>query len=343
MVLRRPGVLALFVAAAALLFAAGCSGGGGTPTRSPGLEKPDLTVAVVPTTDSAGFYVALHEGLFAAQGLHINYVPAASGERIINQQALGQVDISAGNYVSYIEAQLNYSRGLRATNIPDPNSAQIAADMDVFEEASVMRPGFVGLFTLPNSPIRTAADLTGKTIGLNAPGNVAYLLLATYLEENGVSPSSVHLRYFPFPVMTQALVSHQVDVAFLAEPFVSLAETTVGAVPLTDMDEGPANAFPIEGYAVTKQWAKRYPRTLAAFERALEQGQQIAAQNGGAAEAAMKAFSSTDGVTSEIGALLTFESYPLGPVDPERIQEVADAMRQFRLIPDSFNVHQIIG
>lgn len=336
--------MALFVAAAALLFAAGCSSGGsGTPTRSPGLEKPDVTVAVVPTTDSAGFYVALHEGLFAAQGLHINYVPAASGERIINQQALGGVDISAGNYVSYIEAQLNYSQGLRATNIPDPNSTQIAADMDVFEEASVMQPGFVGLFTLPHSRITTAADLRGKTIGLNAPGNVAYLLLATYLEENGVSPSAVHLKYFPFPVMTQALVSHQVDVAFLAEPFVSLAETTVGAVPLTDMDEGAANAFPIEGYAVTKQWAKRYPRTLAAFERALEQGQQIADLDGGAAEVAMKAFSSTDGVTSEIGALLTFESYPLGPVDPERIQEVADAMRQFGLIPDSFNTHRIIG
>jgi NitT/TauT family transport system substrate-binding protein len=344
MAYRRPGFLVLFVAAAALLFAAGCSSGGsGTPPGSPGLEKPDLTVAVVPTTDSAGFYVALHEGLFAAQGLHINYVPAASGETIINQQALGGVDISAGNYVSYIEAQLNYSRGLRATNIPDPNSVQIAADMDVFDEASVMQPGFVGLFTLPHSPITTAADLRGKTIGLNAPGNVAYLLLATYLEENGVSPSSVHLKYFPFPVMTQALVSHQVDVAFLAEPFVSLAETTMGAVPLTDLDEGATNGFPIEGYAVTKQWAKRYPRTLAAFERALEQGQRIADLNGAAAEAAMEAFSSTDGVTPEIGALMTFESYPSGEVDPERIQEVADAMHQFGLIPDSFNAHGIIG
>jgi NitT/TauT family transport system substrate-binding protein len=344
MAYRRTGVLALFIAVAALLSAAGCSSGGsGTPPRSPGLEKSDLTVAVVPTTDSTGFYVALHEGLFAAQGLHIKYVPAASGERIINQQALGGVDISAGNYVSYIQAQLNYSRGLRATNIPDPNSTQIAADMDVFDEASVMRPGFVGLFTLPHSPITTAADLRGKTIGLNAPGNVAYLLLVTYLEENGVSPSSVHFKYFPFPVMTQALVSHQIDVAFLAEPFVSIAETTVGAVPLTSLDEAATHSFPIEGYAVTKQWAKRYPKTLAAFERALEQGQQIADLDGAAAEAAMRAFSSTDGVTPEIGAVLTFESYPLGAVDAERIQRVASAMRHFGLIPDSFDAQRIIG
>jgi NitT/TauT family transport system substrate-binding protein len=307
------------------------------------VEKPDLTVAVVPTTDSTGFYVALHDGLFAAQGLHIKYEVAASGERVINQQALGGVDISAGNYVSYVEAQQNYNRGLRATNVSNPMSSQIAADMDIFKEASVMQPGFVGLFTLPGSPVRTAADLKGKTIGLNAPGNVAYLLLASYLDANGVSPSSVHLKYFPFPLMTKALVSHQVDVAFLAEPFISLAEETAGAVQLTNLDGGASQAFPIEGYAVTKQWAKKYPATLAAFERALAQGQEIADTDRHAAEQAMEAYQSTDGVSSEIGAILTFESYPLGQVDSVRIQRVANEMQQFGLISGSFDVRRIIG
>ena len=206
-----------------------------------------------------------------------------------------------------------------------------------------MNPGFVGLFTLPGSPVRTAADLQGKTIGLNAPGNVAYLLLANYLEANGVSPSSVHLKYFAFPVMPQALMSHQVDVAFLAEPFISFAEGAAGAVQLTNLDAGASQAFPIEGYAVTKQWAKKYPGTLAAFKRALEQGQQIADTNRQAAEQAMVAYQSTDGVSPQIGAILTFESYPLGQVDSVRIQRVADEMHQFGLIPQNFDVHQIIG
>lgn len=340
---RRPGILALLTTVVALLLVAACSSGGaGKAAGSPGVEKPDLTVAVVPTTDSTGFYVALHEGLFAAQGLHINYVVAASGERVINQQALGQVDISAGNYVSYVEAQQNYDRGLRASNIANPNSAQIAADLHIFDEASVMQPGFVGLFSMPNSSIKTAADLKGKTIGINAPGNVAYLLLASYLDANRVPVSSVHLKYYPFPVMTQALVSHQVDVAFLAEPFASIAETAVGAVPLTNLDEGSSQAFPIEGYAVTNQWAQRYPRTLAAFRRALDQGQEIADTNRGAAEAAMEAYSSTDGVSALIGAILTFENYPLGPVSNVRLQRVINEMQQFGLISGSFNVNELI-
>ena len=330
--------------AAILGLCASCSGGGGGSGASPGgIEKPDITVAVVPTTDSTGFYIALHQGLFAAQGLHVTYKPAASGERVINQQALNQVDLSAGNYGSDIEAPQNYDRGLRATNIANPNDNQIAANLDIFAEASIMQPGFVGLFTRPGSHITTPADLVGKTIGLNAPGNVAFLLLASYLQDNEISPSKVHFAYFPFPLMAQALASHKVDVAFLAEPFITIAQQALGAVELTNLDQGANNAFPIEGYAVTKQWAAMYPNTLAAFRRALAQGQRIADTNRLAAEQAMEAFTSTDGVSPLIGAVMTYENYPLGAVDSTRLQRVADEMRQFGLTRSALNVHAIIG
>lgn len=327
---------------ATLMLAAGCSRSGSTQALG-GLEKPDLTVAVVPTTDSTGFYIALHEGLFAAQGLHVTYKPAISAEDVVNEQALGKVDVVGGNYVSDIEAQNNYNRGVRATDRANPMASQIAANLDVFAEASVMQPDFVGLFTPPGSPINTVADLKNKTIGINAPGNVAYLLVASFLKQNGLSPGSVHFKYFPFPQMTQMLMEHKVDVAFLAEPFVSIAEEAVGVTELTNMDQGASEAFPIEGYTVTKQFVARNPKTLAAFKRALEQGQQIADTNRGAAEQAMAAFKATDGVSPEIAAVMTFESYPLGQVDSVRLQRVANDMRQFGLLSRNFNVRQIVG
>jgi len=61
---RVPGT-GLLVTAVTLLLAAGCSTGGSAAGTS-GVEKPDLTVAVVPAVDSAGFFVALEEGLFKA-------------------------------------------------------------------------------------------------------------------------------------------------------------------------------------------------------------------------------------------------------------------------------------
>jgi NitT/TauT family transport system substrate-binding protein len=76
-----------------LVLAAGCSSGAGA-ARAAGVEKPDLTVAVVPAVDSAGFFVALHEGLFRARGLNVKFVPAVSSETVIAGQVSGR-EISA--------------------------------------------------------------------------------------------------------------------------------------------------------------------------------------------------------------------------------------------------------
>src|ERR1700742_4006707 len=110
---RTAAVAAAMTTVAAL--AAGCSSGGGSgadtivnslPTNFGPAEKTTLNVGVVPAMDSAGFFVALHEGLFAKEGLTINYSPAASSETAIGEQVAAHptLDISAGNYVSYIEA-----------------------------------------------------------------------------------------------------------------------------------------------------------------------------------------------------------------------------------------------
>ncbi len=62
----RGKALLVTATALALALAAGCSGGAGA--ASSGIEKPNLNVAVVPALDSAGFFVALNEGLFKARG-----------------------------------------------------------------------------------------------------------------------------------------------------------------------------------------------------------------------------------------------------------------------------------
>ena len=79
--------------------AAGCSNSGNGADAGR-LEKPVLTVAVVPAVDSAGFFVALDQGLFKAQGLTVNFTPVTSSEDAIASQVKGTYDITGGNYVS---------------------------------------------------------------------------------------------------------------------------------------------------------------------------------------------------------------------------------------------------
>jgi len=329
------------VAVLAILFLPRFTGGGSA--APPAVEQQDLNVAVVPAVDSAGFFVALHQGLFAAHGLHVTFIPAVSSETVINAQALDeptdQVDISCGNYVSYIQAQENYDQGKRSSSTSD---ALVAADLDIFAEGSVMETGAQGLYVMPGSRIRTLADLEGKTIGVNAPGNILYLLAASVLADNGLSVSGVHFAYYPLPQMAAMLKAGRITAAVLPEPFASLAEQSMGVTLLADLDHGATTAFPVQGCAVTRQWAALHPATLAAFRAAFEQGQEIADTNRSAVEKAMEALPSPLGVSRLTAAVMAEDNYPVGPVDTVRIQRVADVMRQFLGFP-RFTVASMIS
>ena len=70
---------------------------------------------------------------------------------MIASQALGKVDVSCGNYVSYIQAQERYDQGLKST------TAAPSANLDVFAEGSVIKPGDQGIYVMPGSKIQTLA------------------------------------------------------------------------------------------------------------------------------------------------------------------------------------------
>jgi NitT/TauT family transport system substrate-binding protein len=338
MTARRKRGTALLVAAATMVFAGGCSGGGSAGGWSAGalpvVEKPDLNVAVVPALDSAGFFVALYGGLFAKAGLHVNFTPATSSDTVISAQVKGQYDITGGNYVSYIQAE-----------------AAGQANLDIFAEASVMEPGTQGIYVMPNSPIKSLAGLKGKTVAINAPKNILYLLAASVLAEHGLPANSVtFVTNIPFPAMPAALKSGKVDAAVLPEPFASIAEQADGAVPLVDLDQGATTSFPVAGYVVTKQWAEKYPHTLAAFDKALEDGQAIADSNRAAVEQAMEDLPMTPvplGVSKQIASVMALDNYPftsgpLGSVDKVRLQRVVDVMQQFLKFDSAFTINSML-
>ena len=316
--------------------------GGGDPARAD-VEQPDVTVAVVPAADSAGFFVALHQGLFTAQGLHVTFKPAVSSATVINAQAADQpgdrVDISCGNYVSYLQAQENYDEGDRSSAA---NDSMVSANLDIFAEGSVMGTNAQGLYVMPGSRIRSLDDLRGQTIGVNAPGNILYLLTASVLADHGLRVSEAHFAYYPLPEMAAMLKAGKIDAAVLPEPFASQAEQSMGVSLLADLDQGATSAFPVQGCAVTRQWAAQHPKTLAAFRSAFEQGQQIADNSRSAVEQAMEALPKPVAVTPVTAAVMALDSYPVGPVDAVRIQRVADVMRQFLGFPD-FNARSMIG
>jgi NitT/TauT family transport system substrate-binding protein len=300
-------------------------GPGGSASGAVGpLETHVLNVAAVPSVDSAGFFVALHKGLFDEQGLTIKYTPALSSNTVIADQLSGKYDITAGNYVSYVE-----------------HAALKNEPLQIISEGSLMRPGSQAIYTLPDSPIKTLAQLQGHVLGTNAPRNINYLLAASLLTESGIDPAQVSFTKapMPFPMLVAALQHHKVDAAALPEPFATMAEESFGATPLTDLDQGAALDFPVLGYVATKDWASSHPNTLRAFLAALAQGQQIADTSRGEVEAAMEALTGTQPI---IAAVMAFNSYPIG-IDKIRLQRIPDVMLQFQVLSKRFDITQMLA
>jgi NitT/TauT family transport system substrate-binding protein len=304
------------VALAGALLAAGCSSNGGSGAAAGPPEKPSIVVASVPTGDAAGLFIAEQRGFFAAHGLSVKIVPVISGADAISAQLSGKYDITFGNYVSYIQA------------------AAKGAPLHVLAAGSVMGPAVQMIMAGPNSPITGVQQLVGRKVAVNVTGNIGTLLIDSVLTSAAVpATAKVTLVPMPFPAMAQALKAGKVDAAWMPEPFVTQAESAVGAEPLADANAGLTQNLPIGGYIVTNSWMQKNPRTAAAFVAALREGQQVATTDGTAIAKALIAYAHVPAGTAAI------EQSPVYPltVDPAAIQRIADLMLRFGLIPHGFS------
>lgn len=308
----------------------GCGGSSTSTVKASGLEQTKITVGAVPVGDDAGLYVAQDLGLFKAAGLTVNIQSIVSSADAMKGQNDGTYDITGGNSVSYIQAQVSHQSDLR-----------------IIAEGSQMEPGNQALYTLPGSQITSISRLAGKRIGVNALNNIGTLLISSVLESYGISPQDVHFVVIKgsFPGMAQALKQHAIDVAWLPEPFGSIDQVSVGLRKLADLDQGATTNFPVGWYVVTKGWAQRHPNTLAAFLGALKQGQEIADTNRSAVEKAMERLPAPYTVPPAIAAVMTIESYPLTTtpgIDPVTVQRVADEMQQFGMLTSRFDTKTML-
>jgi NitT/TauT family transport system substrate-binding protein len=308
-------------AVAVTMLAAGCTAGGsggGAPRLK--LEKTNIVVNAFPAIDSAGLYIAQDQGLFAAQGLHVTIskvtIPPPSTQDLVNGQVKGLYDITAGDYVTYIKDQLG-------VGVPK-------ADLRIIGESSFLQPNVLTLLTKGGSEISSVSQLKGKVVSVNAPNDIGTLLVNSLLIAHGLAPRQIHYANVPFPAVAPTLTKSgsPVSASFAPEPFVSFGEEQAGLQELADLDQGATQDFPIQGYAVTAEWAKKYPNTLKAFTTALNQGQQIADTDRAAVEATIEKYL---GITKQAAAFISLPAFPLG-VDAVRLQRVVNAMIRFDLL-----------
>jgi NitT/TauT family transport system substrate-binding protein len=318
---QRRSLLAILACLLSAALVTAC-GGSKTSSSGGGLEKKTITVASLPLVDAAGLHIAVKQKFFEAEGLHVQIKPVAQSIQALPALKNGQVDVIAGaNYTTFLQA---YAQG----------ALKLRIVADGASEAS----RFMALLVMPNSPIKQPKDLEGKTVAVNILNNIQSLTLNEVLKANNVDPTKVKYRAVPFPQMGAALQKGQVDAVHTGEPFGTDFQRKLGARMVVDGGGAPVTELPVSGYVSTQDFVQKYPRTAAAFQRAIQKAQQLATSDRKKVEEVLPSYAHVDAQTA---AVLSLPNFPTS-LNATRLQRLPDLMLKDGLLKSKLDMNSVI-
>jgi NitT/TauT family transport system substrate-binding protein len=288
-------------------------------------ELKPLHVGMIPTIDSAPFYVALTKGYFKDEGLTIDTTPTTGGATGIPAVVSGALDVAAGNVVSTVLAA---SRGLDIIAVA-PASKIRATD-----------PDLAAIVTAADSGIHSGADLNGKTLAVNTRANVLWLYGRAWARKTGGDPEKITIKEVPFPQMLDALKGHQVDAAFMVSPFLNAA---LGDPTFQRIGEPYQQVQPdvdVGQYEATSAFVKDHPKEFVAFLRALRKGAAWFNANRKSPELA-QIISGYSHLSTDIIAKIDLPEAPM-TIDPAEIGKTIALMQQEGLLSAPIDPQKVV-
>ncbi len=186
-----------------------------------------------------------------------------------------------------------------------------------------------------DSPVRSVADLRGRTLALNKGSNVHFLVVRA-LEQAGLPYDAVKFAFLAPADANAAFVRGSVDAWAIWDPYLAAAERATGARVLAD---GRGIAPNREFYLSRRGFTEANPEIIAAVLTAIGAIDTWAA---GHAETVAAALAPSVGIPAPVLKIaLERQSYGAAPLDAAAIadqQRVADAFHGLGLLPKPIRV-----
>jgi NitT/TauT family transport system substrate-binding protein len=244
--MRRRSALLLSAVGAAAPFFFGASRASGQTNSAP------TNVTVVQTTRSVQDWaldVAQSEGMFAANGLHVDVIVAGSSAAVAQQLAAGSADIGSVSTTQVVEAILGGAP-----------LVQILKNVVTSPYTLVGRKG-----------ITSVEQLRGKTIMIGGPNDITRVFMDKLLAAHGLHngdftytyagvPATHSASLFPFSIYAPPLL-----------PPVTYSAVSQGYKVLDDTRKYFPN-FPTSGYTTHNPWATTHRPVVVAFIKSFLQG-----------------------------------------------------------------------
>lgn len=245
--------------------------------RNPQSKTPEtINYALIRVFDPV--FVAYELGYFQDIGVEVNLgTESFSGPQAIAAAQSGKVDAGISATPALINA---VKSGIGVKALADVQTS--------FKESPLMI-----WYVKKDSIIKSPADLRGKKIGVNAIGASFYYTTLVYLKEHGLSDKDVNFVIIPHPNMEQALLSGQIDVAGMIDPYTQKIEDGGEVRKLFDGYEALGEKqFSV--IFITNKATKEKPEAVSKFLTAYKRAAQFITENPGKAAQIMSKWMQVD-------------------------------------------------
>lgn len=206
------------------------------------------------------FMLATFRGAFRRQGLDVELLDLSGGTKALEALVGGGADFVSGAYEHVLMLAL---KGIRLKSI--------ALQDDSFGLV-------IATHKTKAQPLKSAADLKGRTVGVTSPGSSSSIGLRLFLATAGLSESDVSVvGVGAGAAAVAAMTSGRIDAISNFDPVIAMLERTGAIQPLIDTRNTPdlesLYGGPIAASSVytTEAFVRRNPATVQAVANAMHE------------------------------------------------------------------------
>ncbi|HEX3549095.1 MAG TPA: ABC transporter substrate-binding protein [Candidatus Elarobacter sp.] len=270
---------------------------------------------------AAEVYYAQDLGLFKKRGLDVSIQSLRNGAAEAAAVAGGALDIGEQNVVSMARA---HERGLPFK--------YIAPAGDYVGSAST-----TSLVVAKSSPIKNGRDLEGKTVAVNALGDLTQIGASAWIEKHGGDAAKVKFIEMPAAEIGAAVARGTVDAGVVPEPSLTIAEQGDQVKVLAQPYDAIADRFMINGWFATDDWIKKNGTAAKRFADAvLEAGRWANTHRAESAKILERHSRADAAVLARMRRAVYGERF-----DAKALQGVVDAAVRYKALARSFNAEEL--
>jgi NitT/TauT family transport system substrate-binding protein len=281
-----------------------------------------VRVATSPDEDAVACLYGQSSGLFHKNGLDVVLTASTSGSGVSAAVAGGSIDIGKASLLGLIGG---YVRGVPFTLIAPASLYSSAAPV-------------AGTLVRSDSLIKTAADLSGKTVSVQSVKGFLQVAFMNWIDQHGGDSSSIHYLELPPAAVSAALLSGRVDASTLANPSMAAILDTKHARVFAWTCDSVGKYYLQAGYFCTTDYAAKNADVVARFARVIAEAS--AYTNTHLAET-VDMISKFTSIAPESIASMTRVTCGI-KLDPAQIQPVVDVAVKYKIIPARFDAREMI-